>query len=811
MHLPASLRALFGGLAADLDDPEVREILISGPGKVYLVRNGSREPSKETFTDARIRALADRLRRLGGPALGEAHRFEVAGPSRGEHCPIVQVSRTQTYTLSLARIAEKGGIDGSALSLLLGTANNVCGLVVAGPRGSGKTAILAALAREWAHKKKIAALDSPTGPLAAAAHLVLDRSRGIGDALRLGADAIVIDDPNLHEWHALLGSSRPFLASLEADGAQTALSRLVARYLSADPSCSRTAAEAVVESSVDLILELGRERDVPRVRGIVEPARERGILIGRPVLAERRAGSFVALNEAGPAHPRAGVMAIETTPPATTPRNSRLLRRKTTVPGLPVPPPSQPEATPALGTRVPSVRAAPILPPPIETNPLQVLDRLVATGGTVLPDLYPMTGAAKTMELGAASLPLHASPPIEASGEHSFESSELSEIRAEQLVSHSFVYNIASLSIPDEVNSDVVLIDKTEQREQDADLGHRESRNGAFHEDPRDSQDLHGTADLPPPSPEPVLETLTGQAGLPATTGRSSPGMSEAHRTRREAQERTPTVINMSHAADMLKGEPTIGPDEWAAAELLRHTSGPIDLAAHGDGEPITSAHPDIEPADLLTGSLSAQVADSDQDQELASSDLDNTQSALVSEMVSSFDGPSYLGEDDLAIFQTINPDADGTKGSLSGANALQGIVSLADNETAGAAPHDPTADLEPVERTGHFEEDTPYSPLVDNRPHPERVTLPEISGGIDPKNAAVVSGEEFDAMIDELRDVTRSGFSEEEEMTENRAGGDRRAAPGGPASPDRDPLDAEAPVKRAKILPDLKRQRRLR
>lgn len=737
MHLPASLRALLGGLAADLDDPEVKEILISAPSKVYVQKNGARSLSSEVIGEGRIRALAARLLRAKTTVFGPTHRFFVSGTPRGATCPIVQVTRIAEHSRSLARIAEQGGIDGAALSLLLGTSQNVCGLVVAGPRGSGKTAILCALAREWSHKKKIAVLDAPNGPLAtySGAPLVLAREQGLSEAARLGADAVVFDEPSAAELHFLLSASRPFLVTLEADGAAAVLARLTARFLAIDPNASRTAAEAAIESSVDLVLELGRERDVPRVRAIFEPAREKGILIGRPVLAERRSSSFAA--ERAPSF-----VAIEATQ---TPAKSRILRRKTAIPApVAVTPP---EPTPALGTRLPSVRATPILPPTLDTlNPELPLD---PPGGAKTmaitadePALARSSERARRtpsfMELGAASISMNASPPIEASGEHSFEGSELSEIRADQLVSHSFVYNIASLAIPDEVGTqqEVKLFDKTDAVRERA-------------------------APIEEPTEEPII--------------------AEVQRTRREAQERMPTVVNTASREADLKAEATIGPDEWAAAELLRHTSGPIDLGEPDEdgGEPITSAHADIEPSDLLTGSLPSQL----EDEPLSQNEMDNTQSALVSEMVSSFDGPSSYNpdEEDLAVFQTINPDA-----GYSHANG-----SLADRETGAAAPHDPTtADLEPVEKTsGAFEEDTPFSALLDSKP----ATLPEVTNGLTPRNAAQVSGEEFDAMIDELRDVTRSSFNDEEEMTENRTG------------------SGEAPVKRAKILPDLKRQRRLR
>src|SRR5262249_42441863 len=105
------------------------------------------------------------------------------------------------------------------------------------------------------------------------------------------------------------------------------------------------------------------------------------------------------------------------------------------------------------------------------------------------------------------------------------------------------------------------------------------------------------------------------------------------------------------------------------------------------------------------------------------------------------------------------------------------------------------TGDIDAISVRSGFEEVTPYSPLLDKKKERGVATVPEISitGHIDPNKAAVVSDKEFDAMIDELRDGTSSNFGDQEEMTE-----DGRS-------------DAASVPKRAKVAPDVKRQRRLR
>lgn len=397
-----------------------------------------------------------------------------------------------------------------------------------------------------------------------------------------------------------------------------------------------------------------------------------------------------------------------------------------------------------------------------------------------------------------AAVALDASPPIDPSSDHGFDVNELSEIRADHLVSKSFIYHMKAIDdvegsqdviavdvpeslptaseelMPEDVamisaenmvspsllnaieSSNAMLDDPGEHdptggnaidaldRENDAlqnmELDDVEVVSSSF--DPSEFDSEMGTEF----GADPEVESAASDEVTPAFAG-------EVARARREAQERMPTVINKESSASAMiaVAERTIQPDEWAAMELKRHT-GRNDLTfperderderdEHPPRDALANSNSDIAPADLMSGSMASQI----DEHALASSDLDATQSAMVSEMVSSFQDPnSFDPDEDLGAFRTINPEANGEM-------------------------------LFP--KRGAFDEITP-------------VALGET---LDPNRAAVVSDKEFDAMIDELRDVTSSSFGEEEEMTDD--GGDPRSRS----------------TKRAKLAQDSKKQRRLR
>jgi hypothetical protein len=550
------------------------------------------------------------------------------------------------------------------------------------------------------------------------------------------------------------------------------------------------------------VLELLREKDAPKLRAISEPTRERGTLIARPVLAERRTSSFVAIeapratNALGAAQVSPlGHSAVPTAPP-TPNRSTRMPRRKSSPPADEGSKKIEARlaSTPSFGTPVP-----PSLPPPAPTLQNALSPPVVSPPSNLPP--MSTTEPYATIDLEApAAVRSEESPPVDTSGEHGFDLSELSEIRADHLVSKSFIYNISSLDMPEEPSQDIVLVDvpAADEKVSPPQPGGMFGGSLADHKSLADfASDLgidHESDDLQVPisaenmvSPSMLSELEDDSAN--ATRAKSD--IQEIQRARREAQERMPTVLNTPRepSAD----EQTYQPDEWAAAEMKRQADS---TAPEGGVDLITTSHSDIHAAELMSSGPNPT-----DENPLVSGDLDSTQSAMVSEMVSSFPDPNaYDPDEDLGAFRTINPEADAEIFPK-----VNGVSVPIDQETGGITTSAEQVSLDSISAKVGFEEVTPYWSMLDKvEPTPDQIvegkrdlsTLPELSlsGSIDPGRAAVVSNREFDAMIDELRDVTASGsgFGDEEEMTEN--GSDSRALHS----------------KRSRIA-DVKRQRRLR
>lgn len=277
VELTPTLRAHLDALDPYLEDPTVSEILVAGPERVFVTRDGVSERVDLGLNEARLRSMADRLLRAMGPRsragtgevqVGRIGDLEVTiiGPPRGARCPIVRVARTHAGARTLDAVAG----DGAAIERLRDAPRARASVLFTGPHGAPRLDLVVAMLGEWSAYGRVLVLDTDDGPLATsgAADLVLDPDVGSGAILAIAADVVVAFDPTPATWVDLLGSGRPVVASIEAPDAETGLMRVMARVLAGRAELSRPAAEALVESAFAVVAELGADPGAPSVRRV---------------------------------------------------------------------------------------------------------------------------------------------------------------------------------------------------------------------------------------------------------------------------------------------------------------------------------------------------------------------------------------------------------------------------------------------------------------------------------------------------------------------------------------------------------------
>lgn len=232
-------------------DRSIRAVFVNGPAAVYVERAGVIEPSQERFRDgAHLEEIVGRLvKRTASPAaaisLRDGSEGVVLFPPAAPAGPVLTLRRGEPGEATLERLVAAGRLDRRMADLLRIATRSRLNMLVVGPERSGKTALLAALARDvgdarvvtlarhrafrWASGAKVELAASPQAPLATL----------LPAGLRLRPDLLVVD--------SLQPSDASALGDLLSAGARGIVA-------AGEPQ----AISGVPRQSVDLLVNVGR-------------------------------------------------------------------------------------------------------------------------------------------------------------------------------------------------------------------------------------------------------------------------------------------------------------------------------------------------------------------------------------------------------------------------------------------------------------------------------------------------------------------------------------------------------------------------
>ncbi len=135
-------------------DPSIRAVFVNGPAAIHVERNGVLEASPERFRDqAHLAELVGRLVRRPSPdavlfRLRDGGEGMVIFPPAAPAGPVLVLRRGEPGNATFERLIAAGTLDPSMADLLRIAARCRLNMLVVGPERSGKTALLAALARD---------------------------------------------------------------------------------------------------------------------------------------------------------------------------------------------------------------------------------------------------------------------------------------------------------------------------------------------------------------------------------------------------------------------------------------------------------------------------------------------------------------------------------------------------------------------------------------------------------------------------------------------------------------------------------------
>lgn len=329
---PPDLLAEFGPLQGFLDDPEIEEIWINSPGRVFVARGGRSSLTSTVMTADMVRHLVERMliasgRRIDVSApfvdapLRDGSRLHVAIPDITREHWVVNIRKFVVRARDVDDLVALGMLSQAASDYLRDAILTGRNVLVAGGTQAGKTTLLGALlgcvppserlitCEETfelsvpEHPDWVAMQTRPAG-LEGTGEITLRRL--VREALRMRPTRLVVGEVRQQEALELLiamNSGLPAMATLHANGAREAITKLCTLPLLAGPNISADFVRPTVATCVDVVVHLAIARDGSRhVNEIMEvPGTVEGAVIalapaagpdGRPIVVpQSRRGS----------------------------------------------------------------------------------------------------------------------------------------------------------------------------------------------------------------------------------------------------------------------------------------------------------------------------------------------------------------------------------------------------------------------------------------------------------------------------------------------------------------------------------------
>jgi type IV secretory pathway ATPase VirB11/archaellum biosynthesis ATPase len=237
-------------------DHSVRGVFVNGPKSVFVEREGGLGPASEVFRDqAHLLELVNRLVTKPASGVAEFHLRDgstgtVVFPPAAPEGPVLTIRRSAPGSATLGRLVTSGLLDLQMAGLLRVAARARLNIAVLGSAGAGKTALLAAIARD---------LDSATRLVTLSRHRDFDWSAPGKVELVASRAApyatLLVAGEKLQPEAFILDSFPPSEAPAVLAVLERGAKGLVMAY---DPAVTPLPG---LTRSVDVVVRLGRGRD----------------------------------------------------------------------------------------------------------------------------------------------------------------------------------------------------------------------------------------------------------------------------------------------------------------------------------------------------------------------------------------------------------------------------------------------------------------------------------------------------------------------------------------------------------------------
>ena len=280
-----------GPLHALLADESVSDIMVNGPGRVWVERNGALEDAGVEIDLTEIERLIERTvarvgRRVdpGSPMadarLADGSRVNVVVPPIALDGPCVTIRRFGAAPIDVDAMCPEG--VGPLLRWAVEARMNV---LISGGTGAGKTTLLNALAAQISRTERVVSIEDAAELRLPIAHVVRLEARPpntegrgavtihelVRNALRMRPDRIIVGEVRGAEafdmiWAMNTGHEGSF-STIHANSISDAVARLELMMIQADGSLPLWAANQQIGAAIDLVVQVERR---PSGRAVVD-------------------------------------------------------------------------------------------------------------------------------------------------------------------------------------------------------------------------------------------------------------------------------------------------------------------------------------------------------------------------------------------------------------------------------------------------------------------------------------------------------------------------------------------------------------
>jgi pilus assembly protein CpaF len=278
-----------GPLQQYLDDPDVEEIWINEPGKVFVARHGRPELTTTLLTEQQVRDLVERMLRSSGrrvdlsspfvdAALPDGSRLHVVIPDITRRHWAVNIRKFVVAADDLSDLVRLGTLPEAAANFLAAAVESGLNILVAGGTQAGKTTMLNCLAAAIPPTERVVTCEEVFElkvPLRDVASLQCRQAslegtgevplrRLVKEALRMRPSRILVGEVRQEESLDLLialNSGLPGMCTVHANSAREAVTKMCTLPLLAGSNVASGFVVPTVASSIDIVVHLALHAD----------------------------------------------------------------------------------------------------------------------------------------------------------------------------------------------------------------------------------------------------------------------------------------------------------------------------------------------------------------------------------------------------------------------------------------------------------------------------------------------------------------------------------------------------------------------